>query len=65
MKPPEVVLPKEIGAPATRALVAAGYTRLEQLANVPIAELEQLHGVGPRALARLQKALEQKDMSPG
>ena len=65
MKTPEVDLPKEIGAPATRALVAAGYTRLAQLANVPIAELKQFHGVGPRALTRLQEALEQQGMSLG
>ena len=63
MKSPEVDLPKDIGAPATRALVAVGYTRLAQLANVPLAELKQLHGVGPRALTRLQEALEQQDMS--
>ena len=62
MKTPGVDLPKDIGAPATRALVAAGYTRLAQLADVPIAELKQLHGVGPRALTRLQEALEQQDM---
>ena len=58
-------LPNDIGAPATRALVAAGYTRLAQLANVPLAELRQLHGVGPSALTRLQKALEQRNMSLG
>jgi len=60
-----VDLPADIGAPATRALVAAGYTRLAQLATVPIAELRQLHGVGPRALTRLQEALEQQGMSLG
>jgi DNA repair protein RadC len=65
MKSPEIDLPKDIAAPATRALVAAGYTRLSQLANVPLAELKQLHGVGPRALTRLQEALEQQDMSLG
>jgi len=65
MKTPEVDLPKDIGAPATRALVAAGYTRLTQLANVPVAELKQLHGVGPRALARLQDALDQQSLSLG
>jgi hypothetical protein len=65
MKTPEVDLPKGSGAPARRALVAAGYTRLTQLANVPLAELKQLHGVGPRALTRLQEALEQQDMSLG
>jgi DNA repair protein RadC len=65
MTPPELDLPKDIGAPATRALVAAGYTRLAQLDKVPIAELRQLHGVGAGALTRLQAALEQHDMSLG
>jgi Helix-hairpin-helix domain len=65
VKTPEVDLPKNIGAPATRALVDAGYTRLAQLADVPIAELKKLHGVGPRALTRLQEALEQQDMRLG
>jgi len=65
METPEVDLPRDIGAPATRALVAAGYTRLAQLADVPIAELSGLHGVGPRALTRLQEALEQHGMRLG
>jgi len=65
MESTEVDLPMGIGAPATRALAAAGYTRLAQLANVPLAELRQLHGVGPTALTRLQKALEQRNMSLG
>jgi hypothetical protein len=65
MKAPESDLPKDIAAPATRALVAAGYTRLTQLANVPVAELKQLHGVGPRALARLQDALDHQGLSLG
>jgi hypothetical protein len=43
-------LPK-IGAPATRALHNAGYTGLSQLAKVPRAELAELHGMGPKALA--------------
>ena len=58
-------LPRNIGAPATRALTAAGYTRLGQLAGVPAAELGKLHGVGPRALQLLQEALEQHGMSLG
>jgi hypothetical protein len=65
MTTPPVDLPREIGAPATRALVAAGYTRLAQLDKVPTAELKQLHGVGPRALTRLQEALEHQGMSLG
>ena len=35
--------PQGIGAPATRALVGAGYSRLNQLAGVPVTELKQLH----------------------
>jgi hypothetical protein len=58
-------LPRNIGAPATRALTAAGYARLSQLANVPVSELKKLHGVGPKALRLLQEALEQQGMSLG
>jgi hypothetical protein len=58
-------LPRNIGAPATRALTAVGYTELMQLANVPVADLKKLHGVGPRALRLLQEALEQHGMSLG
>jgi hypothetical protein len=50
-------LPKGIGAPATRALIAAGYTSIEQLAGVPSAELAALHGVGPKALRIIREAL--------
>ena len=63
--PPDTGLPRNIGAPATRALIAAGYTELRQLAHVPAAELKNLHGVGPRALKLLQEALEQQGMSLG
>jgi hypothetical protein len=63
MTPPDAGLPGNIGAPATRALTGAGYTRISQLANVPAAELEKLHGVGPKALRLLQEALEQHGMS--
>ena len=49
-------LPK-IGAPATRALHSAGFTTLQQLANVPRQELAKLHGVGPKALTIIDQAL--------
>jgi hypothetical protein len=55
--------PKGVAAPAIRALTAAGYTRLEQLADVPVADLKQLHGMGPKALTLLQKGLEQRGLS--
>ena len=65
MATPEPGLPRSIGAPATRALTAAGYTELSQLAGVPAAELAKLHGVGPKALRLLQEALQDRGMSLG
>ena len=55
-------LPK-IGAPATRALNAAGYTNLRQLSGVPRSQLAALHGMGPKALGIIQAALGQHDLS--
>jgi hypothetical protein len=59
--PPGTRLPK-IGAPATRALTAAGLTTLEAVAAVPERELAALHGVGPVALARLRDALAERGL---
>lgn len=61
----ETDFPRGIGAPATRALVGAGYSRLRQLAGVPVTELEKLHGMGPKALRVLQEALAQEGQSLG
>ena len=55
--------PNGIGAPATRALSAAGYSDLGQLAGVPRGDLARLHGVGPKALRILQEALEVRGAS--
>ena len=63
MASPDMGLPPNIGTPATRALTAAGYTELSQLAGVPAAELGKLHGVGPKALRLLQEALHEQGMS--
>jgi len=65
MASPGTGLPKNIGAPATRALTAAGYTELGQLAGVPAADLAKLHGVGPKALRLLQEALQARGKSLG
>ncbi len=54
-----------IGAPATRALQLAGYTRLDQLAGVPRASLAALHGVGPRALRIIDEALAEHGLRLG
>jgi hypothetical protein len=56
-------LPKGIGAPATRAPTAAGYTTLDQLAGVPAKKLAALHRVGPRALRLIADALAERRTS--
>jgi uncharacterized protein YdhG (YjbR/CyaY superfamily) len=52
-----------LSAPARRALAAAGYTRLDQLAQLSEADVEKLHGMGPAALAALRGALEQRGLA--
>jgi len=64
MTTPLDALPK-IGAPATRALNAAGYHALRQLADVSRADLMKLHGVGPRALRIIEAALEEHQLRLG
>jgi hypothetical protein len=54
---PESGLPAGLSKPARRALAAAGYTRLEQLTEVSEAEVMMLHGMGPKALEKLRRAL--------
>lgn len=56
-------LPREIGAPATRALLVAGHARLADLDGVPAADLLRLHGVGPRAVHILNEALAARGWS--
>jgi DNA-directed RNA polymerase alpha subunit len=49
-------LPK-VGAPALRALDAAGFSTLGQLAGTPRRRLAELHGMGPKALTIIEQAL--------
>ncbi len=56
-------LPIELVQPARRALVEAGYRRLEQLTELSEAEVKQLHGIGPKALDQLRRALGAKGLS--
>jgi hypothetical protein len=56
-------LPPGLAAPAVRALVGAGYMRLEQLAEASETEIKQLHGIGPNALKQLHSALAAKGLS--
>jgi hypothetical protein len=59
---PSSDLPK-VAAPAQRALSAAGYQRLDQLAQVSAVELMQLHGMGPKAIGVLRQALHKKGLT--
>jgi DNA-directed RNA polymerase alpha subunit len=56
-------LPKELAQPARRALTEAGYLRLEQLTKVSEADVKRLHGMGPKALDVLRRALAAKGLS--
>jgi hypothetical protein len=60
---PESDFPRGLSKPAQRALIGAGYTRLEQLTVVSEAELLKLHGMGPKALNQIRCALAAKGLS--
>lgn len=60
---PESFLPLGIGNPARRALAGAGYVRLDQLTAVTEAALKRMHGVGPKAIDVLRRALSANGMS--
>ena len=52
-----------IGAPATRALVSIGVTRLAQRAGHRRQDPLALHGFGPKAIKLLQDALDEQGLS--
>lgn len=54
-------LPRGLGRPARRALAAAGYTRLDLVAAVGDAQLRKVHGMGPKGLAVMRRALAEGD----
>jgi hypothetical protein len=56
-------LPIDLAKPARRALVGAGYLRLAQLAELRESEVEQLHGIGPKALDQLRRALAARGLT--
>jgi len=61
-RPTGTPLPR-IGAPATRALRAVGVVTLEQVAERTPAELAAMHGVGPVAIDRLDRALTEHGLA--
>jgi len=52
-----------IGAPATRALHAAGIDALEAVTDHSVAELLRMHGVGPKAVGTLRDHLARHGLS--
>ena len=56
-------LPSELSNPARRALVGAGYVRLEQFTRLSEAEVLQLHGMGPKGVDAIRRALEALGLS--
>jgi DNA-directed RNA polymerase alpha subunit len=56
-------IPNNIGKPAMRALTNAGYNQLEQFTKISESEILKLHGMGPKALERIRRALEEKGLS--
>jgi hypothetical protein len=53
----------KLSAPARRALSAAGYMHLDQLAQAFESDLSHLHGMGPTAIVALRAALEERGLS--
>lgn len=53
----------KLSKPALRALHGAGLYRLEQLTALREAELAELHGMGPKAIASLKEALAAKGLA--
>jgi DNA-directed RNA polymerase alpha subunit len=62
MESQETDLPK-LAAPARRALLGAGYTRLEDLTRVTESDLMKLHGMGANAMRALRDALQERGLS--
>ena len=61
----ETDFPRGIGSPARRALLAAGYTKLDDLVGMTDAQLLALHGVGPKAVDVLRAALAARSKAEG
>lgn len=55
--------PKDLAAPALRALLNAKITTLKQVAKYTEFELLELHGIGPSSVPKLHKALKLKGLS--
>ena len=56
-------LPAGLASPARRALVGAGYVRLEQFTRLSEADVLKLHGMGPKAMDQIRRALAARGLS--
>ncbi|MDA9472466.1 helix-hairpin-helix domain-containing protein [Enterococcus sp. 5H] len=52
-----------IGKPAANALSSIGITTLEQVSTLDKTALSKIHGVGPKAIAILEKALAEQQLT--
>lgn len=50
-------IPGRVGKPALRAFAAAGFSAVEQFAQVSAVDVVALHGVGPKAVVVLRESL--------
>jgi hypothetical protein len=55
--------PEKLAAPALRALLTAKITDLERLSTFTEEEIFELHGMGPKAMGKLQGALKKNGLS--
>jgi len=53
----------ELAAPARRALQGAGLTTLARLSKRTEAQVRELHGMGPNALAKLRASLRKAGLT--
>lgn len=56
-------LPAGLAKPAQRALAGAGYVQLEQFTKLRESEVKRLHGMGPKALDQIRRALAAKGLA--
>lgn len=57
---PQIPFPRT-GAPALRALEGAGYSHLQELDGIPMRSVLALHGMGPKAIGALRRAMADHD----
>ncbi|NOU93276.1 DNA-binding protein [Paenibacillus sp. LMG 31456] len=60
---PESDLPTGLSKPALRALARAGYIQLDQFSKLAESEVLKLHGMGPKGIDLIRRALAAKGQS--